>query len=48
MHTWNILEDRGNHKKRTLQCMDHAKVRRHTEGNVATMNEVIHSGWLSE
>ena len=48
MHTWNILEDRGNHKKRTLQCMDHAKVRRHTEGNVATMNEVIHSGWLSK
>ena len=28
--------------------MDHAKVRRHTEGNVATMNEVIHSGWLSK
>ena len=22
--------------------------RRHTEENVATMNEVIHSGWLSE
>ena len=22
--------------------------RRHTEGNVATMNEVIHSGWLSK
>ncbi|RLM65375.1 uncharacterized protein C2845_PM16G20900 [Panicum miliaceum] len=27
---------------------DCPSLRKHTEGNVATMNEVVHSGWLSE
>ena len=49
MHTWNILEDYGDHKKLTLQCM---KIRSYESKKVleewrAIMSNSYHASWWS-